>query len=279
MIAFYFQKIHYVRIYTKTTIMALSNPFEFIAETSMFPHARTRRTSFSNKITDTWRVIAGKRRWGIKALKPGLIDFAGLMVEAELAKMLWRLGAITLKAKDLRLMFTYGALTGFVAAITLPLTVVRMAAALAATLAALPIVGFVHLIARGIDASRPDSLGQAEAVEGSLVNPDSLYMRMSNTVPLTLREYLSRRCDIEQARADIRISEKNPSQYILVLNGNEADVKFYIKCTTESLASNPGLRALFTHNIGGLTNVVEQNSSAFLPLADALTAEPTGTRP
>lgn len=266
--------------------MALFNPFSFITETSMFPHARTLRTSFWHKIKDTWKVIAGERQWGINISRPGLLDFSGLLVEAGLARGLWRLGALTRGTKGLLPKFLFGVLTGFMAAITLPLTGVRMAVALAMTLTALPIVGLVHLVARGVDASRADSLQQAEAVEGSPANPDNPYLRGVSTVSQTLREYLSITGDIEHAVAEIRVSEERVSEYTLVIKGDadkkrdkEKTSKFYIRCKAQSLTSDARLRALFTHNIGGLTSIVERNSREFQPLAEALTAAPTGTAP
>lgn len=52
------------------------NPFFGIIETYRFPHARTERTSFSEKMGDAFTVLYGKHEGDLK--HPGIIDYATL---------------------------------------------------------------------------------------------------------------------------------------------------------------------------------------------------------
>jgi hypothetical protein len=193
-------------------------PLAEIIETQTYPHARTLRTSFLQKLWDTYNAIAGKPP--ILARKPhvGIFDYLTLYIPAGLLFLMgWCL-------ENAGRNFLATVLVIPVVLINIPLLIARVAFSAVATLLFSPITAIVHGISRL-------SAGQSHTEALSLVG------QLKNGGEQSLGDYLTQHhMDIEKLNITIKkSSSKEESTSLEKENGSSSyQLMFWRKATGPS---------------------------------------------
>ncbi|KTD17931.1 hypothetical protein [Legionella jordanis] len=181
-------------------------PLTELFESRTFPHARTLRTSFLQKLWDTYNAFAGKAP--ILSRKPhsGIFDYLTLYAAAGLLfLMLWCF-------ENAHRNFLATVLLLPVALINIPLFIARVAISVVTTIAFSPLIALVHGISRL-------AAGQSHVEALSLVG------RLKNGKEQSLGNYLAKEhMDIEELNVTIK---KSPQKLDIASLGKDDGFSSY----------------------------------------------------
>lgn len=194
------------------------SPFAHIAETTTYPHSRTLRTSFLQKLWDLFRALAGESHFGNPHL--GIFDYLTLYSTTGL---LWLL-VWCLTSAEKNLLAKVLAIPLLI--INIPLLITRIVICAVATILFLPIIAIVHGISRLI---ANQSHEEAFSLEGELQEGGTQ----------TLKKYLANtHMDIEELNITVKLPKKteddNTEDASQNLQQNGYQLMFWRKATGPS---------------------------------------------
>lgn len=224
------------------------NPFYGIIETNRFPHARTLRTSFSEKMEDAFAVLLGE--YDKEPKHPGLFDYATFF----LRPIFLSLNEWMEKNRENNARI----IVALLALITGPIMVIiTCAVSLIWFIIALPIVGVIHLAS--ITFANDDK-EQALNLEGQEINGHEHTLQENPTLRLFLAHNEMQMNDIVVDSFNPKITEPTAASEIYDLflskktnDENTAAPKFTAKCTARQA------QTFFRLNIGNMTGQCEEN--------------------
>jgi hypothetical protein len=236
------------------TLLA-ANPFRMIAETKMFPHARTLRTSFARKLADTFLFIAGEpnTKTTPPRIRMGLLTYLNVPLFLSAASLAALYILILLSINNpvvvlaLAILLSPLGLASLLALVAVGLAHPSISAVL--TLVASPIVAIVHGIF-SILASK-----DKKAIDAITVNPTKSPQDQNNpesTYAITLAKLMKvTNGDLEDLHLTIKIED------------SKAKVEGFIKGTDFSWTPNKKaekdqLISLLRLNVGGITKSLEK---------------------
>jgi|GEM_PF-3889617 len=255
-------------------------PLAEIAETKTFPHARTLRTSFFQKLKDTYNALAGKLPLPLVNQQPhvGIFDYLTLFIPAGLFFLLiWCL-------EDEKSNFFAKVLLIPAILINIPFLVARVALSAVATIIFSPIIAIVHGISQLVAGQ---SHTKALGLIGQLKNGDKQslgnYLVQNNmdieelfiTIKKSPKETKSAGIGEEACLSSyqLRFWKKNtdPSDVLLEHDCEESYGEerppFAIKISQEKTSNNnqaqaTNIHALFKLNVGGVVANIENTAKA-----------------
>jgi hypothetical protein len=233
----------------------MKNPFSFIFESKIYPHARTLRTSLGQKFLDSFEVLYGDTASEVEATI-GIFDIFTFGIPASLDRLTvylsQRLDELLMEAElhptsdwDIALVkavktlnFIFNQVPRF------------LFSAFFAVVAFLPITLPVHLIARTIDFFSDDSLSEALVVK--------------NQYGETLEEsLLASDGNIEKVKAEIRTPSTLTKAIYLYMPFDEEKRQEELGRFVYDKNSY-AIKALFTHNIGNIANQYQEEAKEIL---------------
>lgn len=235
----------------------MRNPFHFIFESEIYPHARTLRTSLGRKFLDSFSVIHGDMSVTKEEPTFGLFDVLTLGLPGALARLdAW----ITERYNQLRRNDEDSDLE---ATLYIVSTVVNfifnqvprfLFSGIAAIVAFLPITLPTHLITNLFDKYRDDSMSKALSLEGTgnktLKEALTWHNSYNNTSGLH---------NIEELQSE-KQSEETIVLYLPDDGGKWVRRDLF---TFRYRPNDQGVKALFTHNIGQVTNQFPDQAKQF----------------
>lgn len=243
------------------------SPFAHIAETTTYPHSRTLRTSFLQKLWDLYHALAGDAPFGKPHL--GLFDYLTLYSTTGLLLLMgWCFRNVEKNLLALVLVIP-------MIIINIPFLIARVVLCAVATILFLPIIAVVHGISSLI---ANQSHTKALSLEGELQKGGTQ----------TLKEYLANKnMDIEELNIIVKLPKKTeddtedlqqnsyhlmfwkkatgPSSSLVCegcLNGGCDDnhAPFSVKISTDTaIKQSNNIHALFKLNIGDVVTHIENS--------------------
>ncbi|WP_454784650.1 hypothetical protein [Legionella sp. WA2024007413] len=250
----------------------MKNPLHFIFESKIYPHARTLRTSLGTKFFDSFMVINGDMSVTDEDPSFGLFDVLTLGIPGALARldvfMTERYNELSRKNKTNSFESTLFAVSGMINFIFNQVPRFLFSG-IVAIVAFLPITLPTYLIANVIDNLRDDSMPKAFNVKGTGKGGEEK----------TLKEALAWHNSKNTTSILYGIEELQSEKL------DEESVVLYIpdngKCCRRDLftfkyhSNDLGVKALFTHNIGG---VAKQCPEQARQIAEQKSDEQTGLK-
>ncbi len=220
------------------------NPFYGIIETNRFPHARTLRTSFSEKMEDAFAVFFGEHEKEPKY--PGLFDYTTFFLRDIFPPFFeW------LVKKNATII---AILLAIIVAIIM-IVIIPVVSLIWFTMA-LPVVGIIHLTSI---VFANDDKEQALDLEGQKINRNEDTHQNSSTLRMFLTQNNMQMNDIVVDSFNPKITEPSEASQIYDLSlskktndKNTIAPRFTAKCTARQA------QAFFKLNIGNITGQYEE---------------------
>ncbi|MBA3537715.1 MAG: hypothetical protein H0T84_14085 [Tatlockia sp.] len=231
----------------------MKNPFAFLFESKIYPHARTLRTSLGQKFLDSFNVFYGDTASEVEATI-GLFDIFTLGIPASLDRLTvylsQRLDELLIEEElhptsdwDIALVkavktlnFIFNQMPRF------------LFSTFFALVAFLPITLPIHLIARTVDYFSDDSLSEALTVKNEFGG--------TLQQALLASDESTELYDIEELKAEIRQTPSQTKEIYLYIPSEQGKREHNILLSRSLYdKTSYAIKALFTHNIGNIASL------------------------
>ncbi len=219
------------------------SPFADIFETKTHPHARTLRTSFSQKLTDAFDIIAGELL--AETNHVGLFDYFTLFVPY-----------LLIRANEWLEKSGYDTLSSVLFTINIVIFLPRILVAVIGTILCLPIIASVHGISKLIAGQ---AYSEALDIKGKKADEEDL-------VPLS--NYLIKtKLTLEDLNSTCKYVDNNNYEIELKPRASRSYESFLIKITNnenEAVNKSTNIHAFFSLNIANATSELENTQDPSL---------------
>ncbi|CAM2949472.1 hypothetical protein [Legionella worsleiensis] len=224
------------------------NPFSFLNESRDNPHARTLRTSFSEKLDDTYSVFYGDVYTSSRDARMGLFDWATLGITAFLARSeVYMNNSTTL----------WSLLLGVpVYALNRMLDIPRFLVSFIAKIAAAPITFLVSEIVRLVDRIQcPNGLEEVGMIQGTVKSNWMSSSKPVNERVMSLEQLFKESNSGINNMYCTKITSDQIEMHIFGFS-SEGPPTYTFMCDRNNEHAN----RFFRYNIGKINNAVEKSS-------------------